>query len=126
MVAMLAIGLPDRLNEGKGLLSMLFWMLFWPFEYLFEDRRIDSFLSLPYMFFGAVGFAYYLLLNLFRQFSAKRLIVHLLMGSLSGCLGSLWVWVTLQRWYFSPLHGTIWGSLVGFGVWRAVREGHRT
>ena len=65
----------------------------------------------------------YLFLNLCRQLSQKHLSVHLLIGSLSGSLGSLSLWVELQSWwYFSLIHGTIWGALVGFGVWKATRE----
>lgn len=77
----------------------------------------------PYLHFGFVGALYYLFLNLCRQLSQKRLPVHLLIGSLSGSLGSLLWWIEQEPWYFSLIQGTIWGSLVGFGVWRVRGHG---
>lgn len=83
------------------------------------ELKLESLWS-PYSFFGCVGFVSYFFLNLCRQLVAKRLTVHLVIGGLSGFLGSLWFWTALtQQWYISLLHGTIWGSLVGFGVWKS-------
>lgn len=89
----------------------------WPFG---ENLNLAS-LSRPYLYFGLVGVVYFLLLGACRWLSAKSLSVHALMGSLSGTLGSLYWWIAWGPWYFSVLHGTIWGSLVGFGVWRSQR-----
>jgi hypothetical protein len=76
----------------------------------------------PYTLFGWVSLLLYGFLNLCRLLRANVLLGYLLMGSVSGSLGSLWWWMEFERWYFSLIHGTIWGSLVGFGVWRAVRD----
>jgi len=35
-----------------------------------------------------------------------------------GVAGSWWFWEEFG-WYFSPVHGCIWGSLVGWAAWRA-------
>lgn len=76
----------------------------------------------PYQWFGLVGVVYYSLLNLCQQLTATRLMTHLLMGTISGILGSLWWWTgwagePISR--LSVIHGTIWGSLVGFGIWKS-------
>ncbi|MBI4354451.1 MAG: hypothetical protein HY595_04365 [Candidatus Omnitrophica bacterium] len=73
----------------------------------------------PYFWFGLVGAAYYALLNLSQQLTSKRLMTHLMMGIISGILGSLWWWISSKMGYLSVVHGTIWGSLVGFGVWKS-------
>ena len=88
--------------------------LVWPFRAL----SIET-LWIPYPHFGLVGLGYYFLLNICRQLLATRLAVHLLLGSVSGALGSWWWWMSYKPWYLSLLHGTLWGSLVGFGVWRS-------
>ena len=95
-----------------------FNVLFWPF--VNHPQVGESLLGL-WEYFGFVGAVYYALLNLWRRLTERRLPLHLVMGSLSGCLGSLWCWVSFKPWYFSFLHGAIWGSLVGFGVWKSQR-----
>ncbi len=88
-------------------------------------------LFLPLEFFGFVGLLYFFFLNICRQLTTSRLFRHLLMGSLSGSLGSLtwWIFVSGEPWYiavlWSFLHGTIWGSLVGFGVWKAQQSSYQ-
>lgn len=90
--------------------------LTWPFELKLET------LWVPYLYFGLVSLLYYFLLNICRQLAATRLSGHLLLGSVAGCVGSLWWWIVFGPWYFSLIHGTIWGSLVGFGLWKATRR----
>lgn len=89
---------------------------FWPFR-----MDVES-LWMPWQSFGFVGAAYYLLLNLCRGLTSRSLFRHLLMGILSGALGSLWWWSTFKPWYLSVVHGAIWGSLVGFGVWKSQQQ----
>ena len=74
--------------------------------------------QMPFLAFGAIGALYVFLLAVCRQLSAKSLGVHLLMAIASGCVGALYWWVAWGPLYFSLLHGAIWGSLVGFGVWK--------
>ena len=101
--------------SASGVWEALTWPLqVWP-------RFVWETLWQPYFFFGFVGSIYYFFLSLCRQLSQKHLAVHLLMGSLSGSLGFLLLWVEREPWYFSLIHGTIWGALVGWGVWRAQR-----
>lgn len=100
---------------GGGWLDKLLKAL-WPFRLDLES------LWMPWQSFGLVGAAYYALLNLFGGLTSRRLLTHLLIGSVSGILGSLWWWILFKPWYLSLLHGTIWGSLVGFGVWKSPQD----
>ena len=109
LAVMSLAGVPAALS-ASGVLDALAWPSHW-----------DNGLWQPFVYFGFVGSLYYGFLSLCRQLSQKRLSVHLLMGSLSGSLGSLLLWVEREPWYFSLIHGTIWGALVGWGVWRAQR-----
>jgi hypothetical protein len=34
----------------------------------------------------------------------------------AGVAGSLWWWIAYEQWYLSPLHGSIWGLLVGLSA----------
>jgi len=75
-------------------------------------------------FFGLVGSIYYSLLCVFQLLYIKKLLNHLIMGVASGIIGSLQFWIIYGDglWYFSLLHGTIWGSFVGYGIWVNVRD----
>jgi len=44
-----------------------------------------------------------------------RLGKALIVGTAAGVLGSLWFWIG-DQWYFSLLHGTVWGCLVGLAL----------
>ena len=79
-------------------------------------------LLMPYQTFGFVAFSCYFFLNICRQLFNKRLPVHLFIGILSGCVGSLWWWIVCEHWYLSLLHGTIWGALVGYGFWKTQQH----
>jgi len=69
-----------------------------------------------------VSLLYYRALTLGRQLRTPDLRTHQLIASACGVLGSLWFWLDSKPWYLSLLHGAIWGSLVGFGVWRFQRD----
>lgn len=86
----------------------------WPLH----ERIQETALSL-WQVFGLVGLLYCGALSLLRQGLSSKRWVHLLMAITSGSVGSLWWWISYKPWYFSLLHGTIWGSLVGYGVWRS-------
>ena len=86
--------------------------ILWPFHW--TPRALWE----PYCYFGFVGLIYYFLLNIYRHLAEERLEMHLSMAIVSGSLGSLWWWISWEPWYLSILHGTIWGMLVGFGVWK--------
>lgn len=90
--------------------------LTWPFH----SRWYDALLG-PLTSFGLVALVYYLSLALF---CAKRrsLATHVLCASAGGILGSLWWWIEFEPWYFSLLHGAIWGVFVGAGAWSACRS----
>lgn len=90
----------------------------WPFSSGFRDA-----LYVPYIYFGLVAVVYCFLSALFRR-NAKPLSLAACMGmcSLSGILGSLWWWIQWDPWYFSLLHGAVWGSLVGYGLWESRKK----
>lgn len=85
----------------------------WPYE-----ATIGT-LWAPYSTFGLVALFSFGGLILWRPLTTPRLSRQLLIGSLSGTAGSLWWWSVYGPWYLCLLHGTIWGSLVGLGVWQS-------
>jgi hypothetical protein len=72
----------------------------------------------PLQYFGFVALLYYLAVALFLA-RERRLAVHVSVAAVAGVAGSLWWWITIGPWYFSALHGAIWGTLVGVGAWAA-------
>ena len=98
---------PDR-----GILKVLLW----PF-----DGDVKEIVFGLWQYFGLVGMLCFAGLQLLRRASPNPRWVFLAVGIASGCLGSLWWWIEMKPWYFSLLHGTIWGSLVGFGIWTSRR-----
>jgi hypothetical protein len=91
--------------------------LTWPFHQGWKAAIVD-----PFLCFGLVAGLYYLSVVLF-SLRERRLGAHLLYAGLSGALGSLWWWISIEPWYFSPLHGAIWGAFVGTGAWSLSRNG---
>lgn len=85
--------------------------LAWPAE---GQPEVISILWTPLPYFGAVaGLLYFCLL---RAGSVTPRWVLILGASASGILGSLWWWVEWGPWYFSLIHGTMWGSSVGLAL----------
>ena len=72
----------------------------------------------PLQYFGLVALLYYAAVA-FGLAKERRLGPHVAYASAAGILGSLWWWVGIEPWYFSILHGAIWGTLVGVGAWSA-------
>ena len=91
--------------------------------WLFKGNRGD-FYYMPYLCFGLVAVVYYLALGFIRlrNIQATSLAFFVAVGCLSGTLGSLWWWILWKPWYFSLLHGVVWGSLVGFGLWESQKK----
>lgn len=89
--------------------------LFWPFT---ERAGVER-LWMPYAYFGLVSALWYASLIACLSRTFRRPWPQMLLGALSGALGSLWWWSDFKPWYFSLIHGTIWGALVGYGIWRA-------
>ena len=73
----------------------------------------------PHLYF--VGHMYFYLLTIRRVFSSKKLWVHIVAASASGSVGSL-LWGGRDMVLFTVFGGTIWGSLVGFGVWKSQQD----
>ena len=74
----------------------------------------------PLQVFGLVACSYCLVPRRWTahpRAGASSLIV----ASVVGALGSLWWWLTVGPWYFSLLHGTIWGCALGLAWWSYVR-----
>jgi hypothetical protein len=91
--------------------------LTWPFHAGWNDALLG-----PLTSFGLVALVYYVTLTLVCA-KPRSLATHVLCASAGGVLGSLWWWITFQPWYFSLLHGAIWGVCVGAGAWSACRGG---
>lgn len=72
----------------------------------------------PFQYFGFVALLYYLAVALYLT-RERRLTAHVTVAAIAGIVGSLWWWITIGPWYFSVLHGAIWGSFVGVGAWNA-------
>jgi hypothetical protein len=83
-------------------------------------ERWDTVLLWPVMAFGLVALVYYLALTLFCA-RPRSLATHLLCAGAGGVLGSLYWWISFEQWYYSLLHGAIWGACVGTGAWSASR-----
>jgi hypothetical protein len=90
--------------------------LMWPVA---EVSPLVAALWLPFLYFGGVAALWYLWLS--RRSGEDSVRASMLAASGAATAGSLYWWISWHPWYFSPLHGTIWGCLVGF----AVASGHR-
>jgi hypothetical protein len=75
----------------------------------------------PLQYFGLVALAYYLAVTLWLA-RERRLQTQLPLAVAAGVLGSLWWWIEVQPWYFSVLHGAIWGAFVDIGAWAGQRD----
>jgi len=67
----------------------------------------------PIQLFGGVATILYL--GVAYTPTRPRLGKALIVGTAAGVLGSLWFWIG-DQWYFSLLHGTVWGCLVGLAL----------
>ena len=75
---------------------------------------IWSMLWIPVGYFGVVAGLLYASLLVARRSADRR---WMFLGAIvAGTLGSLWWWISWGPWYFSILHGSIWGSLVGLAL----------
>ena len=77
-----------------------------------HGRGLDQ-LWIPFAHFGLVAAMLYLLL---AAGLGKRPAFALGAAVAAGVLGSLWWWIVWDRWTFAPLHGVVWGALVGAGL----------
>jgi hypothetical protein len=71
----------------------------------------------PFFHFG--GVALLLCAWLTWRGWAVRPAWHVLAAVLAGVFGSLWWWIAWGPWYFSLLHGGVWGLLAGSAIWRS-------
>jgi hypothetical protein len=91
--------------------------LVWPID---GETWVAS-LLLPLAYFGAVALLVYLWQACVRPI--PHLWANVVAACAAGVIGSLWFWISYQRWAFSILHGVIWGCLVSASlVWAARRE----
>jgi hypothetical protein len=86
--------------------------LLWPFAQ--PDPWMQA-LWVPFVYFGLVAVLYYLWLTI-RGWKAGPLWASVASSCAAGTLGSLWFWIIFGRWYFSVIHGVLWGVLVGVGT----------
>ena len=85
----------------------------WPFP-----RHAEA-LYMPYCDFGLVTLLWIAFTARLGKYPGRSRL--LLAGIGSGMLGSLWWWIAWEKWYFSLIHGAIWGALVGYGVWHGQK-----
>ncbi len=97
----------------------LFKNLLWPF---YTNDHLAIGIISPFFYFGFVGLIYYLVLNICRQLNSKSLFLQLVWGCLSGVLGSFFWWMIWKSAFLCLIHGTIWGLLVGTGVYWAASK----
>ena len=98
-----------------GALSVNFWKrVLWPFDgpLMSSDRLVA-----PFLYFGLVGVLLAAGVTLLSASNFQRRPVAITVGVASGVAGSLWWWSEWNRWWFSLLHGGMWGALVGYGLW---------
>jgi hypothetical protein len=82
-----------------------------------QGRGLDA-LWVPFAHFGLVAALLYLLLV---AGAGRRPALAFGAAIAAGVGGSLWWWIVWDRWWFAPLHGAVWGALVGLGLARAAR-----
>ena len=87
--------------------------LIWPFDAGWGTALIG-----PFWYFGLVALSYYLAVAFYLA-RTRSLAKHVMHAAAAGFLGSLWWWIAVGPWYFSAIHGAIWGTLVGVGAWAA-------
>jgi len=85
--------------------------LAWPVR---DGNAVSALVGPAQSFGGVAGLLYLLFLVAGR--TAERPPVAAILATLAGALGSLWWWIEWETWYFSLLHGGIWGSLVGLAM----------
>ena len=93
--------------------------LSWPAE---GESSLISVLWSPLPYFGGVAGLLYLSLLLAGR-AAGRPWVAIAASITAGTLGSLWWWIEWGPWYFSLLHGSTWGVLVGLALSRTAQTG---
>jgi hypothetical protein len=86
--------------------------MLWPFE---QSQLWPQALWVPFVYFGLVAVIYYLWLATHGR-NAGTVWASLAGACAAGTLGSLWFWILFERWYFSVIHGVLWGVLVGVGA----------
>ena len=94
--------------------------LAWP---VFSSNAIQSLLLAPFFYFGVVSALLYAWL-LKRRSSTPRW-GDMAAASCAGAVGSLWWWSQWGPWYFSLLHGGVWGCCVGWAVQSTETWGER-
>ena len=72
--------------------------------------------------FGLVPVLYFALGGIFRLLESPSLKVQIAVGVASGVVGSLPFWLSIEPWYFSLIHGSVWGALVGLAAGKAHCE----
>ena len=81
----------------------------WPF-----DSGKWQALWTPFAYFGIVCMVLFLWVA-HRRLPADVLEI-MAAATSAGVLGSLWFWIEYESWYFSLIHGVIWGCAVGLGL----------
>ncbi len=89
--------------------------LAWPAD---AESPLVSALWSPLLYFGGVAGMFYAWGLLLEHRRVRRPWGTILAAGTAGTLGSLWWWIEWGPWYFSLLHGSLWGCLVGLALSR--------
>ncbi len=111
---------------GAASFSALNLSLGWGWNmYLFWEKPGE--LYWPFQAFGLVAALAFLGWGALKLLRAPRLMTHWLTAIFAGMAGSLWWWISMDagHWYYSLLHGTVWGSAVGLALWSSCGERNR-
>jgi hypothetical protein len=79
----------------------------------------------PFFELGLVASIAYAGWAVLGRLGSERLAVHVAIAVVAGVVGSSWWWLEFEKgdaWKFFPLHGVVWGALVGAAAWRAARR----
>jgi hypothetical protein len=101
----------DRWAIGESWRNSLLWL-----------SRLDSgpgVIWAPFAYFGLVSALLFLLR--IRVGAVGGVVRQVSCATVAGVMGSLWFWIDSEPWYFAPIHGTIWGVLVGLGLARLAK-----
>lgn len=86
-----------------------------------EEQSFPSVLLWPFVTFGLVSLIYSALLVSVPRVAARSFALHVSLAVASGVVGSLSWWLA-SSWWTSVAHGSVWGVLVGAGVWAGQRR----
>jgi hypothetical protein len=100
--------IPIDISLGESVRKALLWPV------LDSGSLVRAVWQPLFYYFGGVAALWYLWLT--SRADEGRVTTSMLAASGAATAGSLWWWASWGPWYFSPLHGSVWGCLVGLSL----------